>query len=44
VKVVSHGRYVTFEVAVSRQMFAEIRPAAGIARASMSDVEAGCDR
>jgi hypothetical protein len=42
-KVVSHGRYVTFqlaEVAVSRQMFADIlslvRPAAGIACASMS--------
>ena len=41
-KVVSHGRYITFqmaEVAVSRQMFQEIlvadRPPAGTARASM---------
>jgi hypothetical protein len=47
-KVVSHGRHVTFqmaEVAVSRQMFAEIlmldRPVAGTARASMKGLRGG---
>ena len=50
-KVVSHGRYVTFqmaEVAVSRRMFQEIllchRPAAGAARASMRGDGVRCDR
>ena len=50
-KVVSHGRYVTFqmaEVAVSRQMFAghpvADRPAAGTARASMRSAEVRCDK
>jgi hypothetical protein len=44
-KVVSHGRYVTFqmaEVAVPRQMFQEI--AAGTAGASMTSAGGRCNK
>ncbi len=49
-KVVSHGRYVSFqlaEVAVSRQMSGNLvadRPIAGTARASMRSAGARCDK